>query len=194
MRLKFRTAMVGVILALGFGQAARADGLTDALAAGKRGDYVTELRLLKPLADQGNAFAQYNLGVMYATGQGVPKDDVEAVKYYRLAANQGYAPGQYNLGLMYYLGQGVPKDDIEAIKYFRLAANQENPAGRYYLGIMYANGQGVPKDDVEAYKWFNLEAANGDKEAGKLRDSIAAYMTPAQIAEAQKLSREWKPK
>ena len=75
-------------------------------------------------ADQGDASAQYNLGVMYAEGQGVRKDDVEAAKWFRKAADQGLARAQYNLGVMYAEGQGVPKDYVEAEKWVREAADQ----------------------------------------------------------------------
>ena len=74
---------------------------------------VTDLEEVRLLAEQGDAIAQYNLGLMSASGRGVPEDDVEAVRWFRLAADQGYAIGQYNLGLMYYNGDGVPEDDVE---------------------------------------------------------------------------------
>jgi TPR repeat protein len=83
-----------------------------------------DMRLLKPLATQGRAMAQFNLGVMYAEGQGVPQDYAEALKWYRMAAAQGLADAQFNLGAMYAEGQGVPQDDAEALKWYRLAAAQ----------------------------------------------------------------------
>ena len=81
------------------------------LDAYDRGDYATALREFKPLAEQGDAYAQYNLGVMYDKGQGVPKDYKTAVKWYTLAAEQGDADAQNNLGLMYDEGKGVPQND-----------------------------------------------------------------------------------
>ena len=75
------------------------------------------------LAEQGNARAQYFLGLMYNEGKGVPKDQKEAFKWYRLAADQGDASAQYNLALMYGNGVGVPKDDKEAVKWYRHAAD-----------------------------------------------------------------------
>jgi len=98
---------------------------------------------------------------------------------------------------MYDKGQGVPQDSGEALKWYRLAAAQGDAVAQYNRGLMYANGQSVPQDYVQAHKWFNLAAATPiDKstqdEAVKARDSVAARMTPAQIAEAQKLAREWK--
>ena len=76
------------------------------LDAAKRGDYETALAEFRPLAEQGHAEVQYNLGEMYRNGQGVPEDDQEAAKWFGLAAEQGDASAQYNLGVMYYKGQG----------------------------------------------------------------------------------------
>ena len=82
----------------------------DGLDAAQRQDYKTAHRLWLPLADQGNAIAQYNLGAMYDKGQGVPQDYKEAVRLYSLSAEQGNATAQNNLGIMYYNGTGVPQD------------------------------------------------------------------------------------
>jgi len=160
------------------------------LDAAQRGDYATALREWKPLAEQGDASAQLNLGVMYHNGKGVPKDDREAVKWFRLAAEQGNAPAQSLLGLMYDEEEGVPKDDKEAVKWYRLAAEQGLADAQFNLGFMYGKGEGVPKDYVEAYKWGNLAAANGNEKGAKLRDMLEKEMTPSQIEKAQDLSRE----
>ena len=96
------------------------------LDAVQRGDYTTALREWKPLAEQGVAFAQYNLGEMYANGQGVPQNYKTAVKWYRLAAKQGIAVAQYNLGTMYDKGQGVLQDYVRAYMWFNIAASSGN--------------------------------------------------------------------
>ena len=128
------------------------------------------------------------------------KDDTEAVKWYRKAADQGFVQAQYNLAAMYDSGQGVPQDYAEAAKWYRKAADRGFAQAQSYLGALYAKGQGVPRDYVEAYKWFDLAAARFAASDAVLRDGavsnqqrIAAGMTPAQIAEAQRLAREWKP-
>ena len=140
------------------------------------------------------AAAQFNLGVMYAEGQGVPQNYAEAVKWYRKAADQGHRPRPVqSRAFMYDEGQGVPQDYAEAVKWYREAADQGNARAQFNLGIMYAEGQGVPQDYVRAHMWFNLSAAQGDQNAAKNRDIAARRMTPAQIAEAQRLAREWKP-
>jgi len=88
----------------------------DATAAYERGDYATAFRLMKPLAEKGDAKAQHNLGVMYDYGRGVPQDYTKALKWYRMSAEHGIPEAQHNLGLMYYQGQGVPQNYAEAAK------------------------------------------------------------------------------
>ncbi len=89
-------------------------GFDEGVAALQRGDYATALREYRPLAEQGHATAQYNLGIMYDNGQGVLQDYAKAVKWVRKAAEQGDANAQYNLGLMYKNGLGVPQDEAQA--------------------------------------------------------------------------------
>ena len=133
------------------------------------------------------------ISVMYRKGQGVPQDYGEAVKWYRIAAEQGLRLSQFGLGLMYDIGWGVPQDYTEAVSWYRKAGNQGQVLAQAKLGAMYLEGNGVTQDYVLAHMWFNLAAAQDQKEARKLLDSLAEKMTPAQIAEAQKLAREWKP-
>ena len=162
--------------------------------ANNREDYATALREWRPLAEHGNVLAQYNLGMLYRKGRGVPQDDVQARKWYEKAAAQGQAKAQFNLGTLYFNGEGVPKDYQQALRWFRLAADQGEALAQTKIAIMYDEGQGVPKNIVQAYKWFSLAATNGDKSAPQLCDLLAKEMTPAQIAEAEKLAQEWKPK
>ncbi len=88
----------------------------------------------RALAERGDAAAQFNLGVMYATGRGVPEDDTEADRWFRLAADQGNAAAQYDLGLRYDNGEGVPQDYAEAILWYRLAAEQGGARAQLNLG------------------------------------------------------------
>jgi TPR repeat protein len=142
----------------------------------------------KLLAEQGNAFAQVNLGLMYANGDGVPENDVEAVRWYRLAAEQGHAFAQHNLGLMYADGEGVPENDVEAVKWYRLAAEQGHAFAQNNLGLMYGNGRGVPENDVEAYVWFSVAAAQGHENARGNRDIVSERLTPDQRARGQEIA------
>ena len=85
-------------------------------------------------------------------------------------------------------------DYAEALAVFRPLAEKGTASAQAGLGIMYWGGDGVPQDDVQAHLWLNLAAAQGDFLAEYFRDKVAESMTPAQIAEAQRLAREWKPK
>lgn len=105
-------------------------------------------------AESGVAEAQYRLGCMYEKGDGVARNDAEAVKWIKFAANQGLAKAQSKLGLKYLEGEGVPQNYSEAVTWFRKAAEQGIAKAQYNLGLMYENGKGVPKDDVEAVKWY----------------------------------------
>ena len=162
----------------------------DALAAYLRKDYAAVLKIIKPPAIKGEAWAQSWLADAYATGQGVVQDQAEAVKWYRRAAEQGRTSAQLNLGVRYASGQGVVQDQAEALKWYRLAAQQGDAKAQYNLGLMYANGQGVVQNYVKAHSWFNLGAVNGDANAVNNRDVVAKRMTPQQIGDAQKLARD----
>jgi len=105
---------------------AQAQDFYTGLAAALRGDYATALQEWRPLAEQGDASAQFNLGWMYDKGEGVPQDDREAVRWYRRAAEQGDAKAQNNLGVMYNNGEGVAQDYITAHVWFNIAAANGN--------------------------------------------------------------------
>jgi TPR repeat protein len=166
-------------------------GFDEGVAAYHRGDYATALREWRPLAEQGIGAAQGSLGSMYFMGHGVPQDYVKGAKWVRKAAERGNAFGQTELGTMYSLGRGVLQDFTEAVRWFRKAAEQGNAKGHAKLGVMYFLGTGVPQDYVQAHKWLNLAVSQGDKNAATVRDQVAKKMTPAQIAEAQRMARDW---
>ena len=110
-------------------------GFDEGVTAYNRGDYETALREMRPLAEQGNAPAQFNLGVMYLNGRGVPQDYAEAARWYRKAAEQGFADAQFYLGAMYGDGQGVPQDYIQAHMWSNLAGSRHPPGKRRDLAI-----------------------------------------------------------
>ena len=107
-------------------------------------------------------------------------------------AEAGNADAQNNLGVMYEKGTGVAQDYAAAVSWYRKAADQGYAAAQYNLGVMYANGTGVAQDYVQAHKWLNLGATSGYADAVKVRDLVASMMTPAQIAEAQRLASAWR--
>jgi uncharacterized protein len=171
-----------------------------AYASYEKGDHATALRLARPLAEQGDARAQSLLGSIYYSGRGAPRDDLEATKWFNLAADQGDAAAQFRLGLMYAEGHGVPQDHAEAAEWYQRAANERYAQAQYNLGLLYANGEGVAQDNVQAHLWFNLAAVHfpasdtrNRNAALNSRDVVARKLTREQLAEAQKLAREWKP-
>ena len=102
-------------------------GFDEGMAAYNRGDYATAIREWRPLAKQGVADAQYNLGVMYVEGLGVPQNYAKAVGWWRKAAEQGHATAQYNLGVAYHNGEGVPQNYAQAHMWHNLAASRFPP-------------------------------------------------------------------
>jgi uncharacterized protein len=102
--------------------------------ANARGDYAKALRLIRPLANDGDATAQFNLGLMYVNGHGVQRDDSAAALWFRKAAEQGYALAQSNLGTMYLYGHGMTQNDTEAVMWFRKAADQGDAVAEFLLG------------------------------------------------------------
>ena len=141
------------VLMLGIG-ATWAGPPEDEGAARERADYAKELRILRPLAAQGNATAQFNLGVLHDVGQGVARDFAEAAKWYRLAAAQGHAAAQFNLGGMYMDGQGVTQDLARAYMWFALgagagyagAATNRNSIARQMSANQIAQAQEMARD------------------------------------------------
>ena len=118
----------------------------------------------------------------------------EQIKELHQGAEQGDARAQLNLGFMYDNGHGVPEDDTEAVTWYRKAAEQGYARAQTNLGHMYAYGDGVPEDDTLSYMWLNLAAAQGTEDARSMKGIISERMTKEQIAEGQKLSREWMAK
>jgi uncharacterized protein len=145
-------------------------------------------------AKQGHSGALFYLGVMYQLGRGIPQDDKAAVSLYTVVAKQGHSDAQHNLGVMYANGQGVTQNYKTAVKWYAHAAKQGHSVAQFNLGLMYVKGQGVVQNYVYAYSWFNIAASSGLKIATKRRDAVAKWMTPSQLATAQKLSRNFVPK
>jgi hypothetical protein len=169
----------------------------NALAAWRRGEYAMAYRLWVPLAEQGDPEAQFYLGFMNENGQGVPRNDIEAIGWYRKAADQYHAVAQFRLGNLYASGEGT-RNDSEAAQWYRLAADQGLGAAQFNLGVMYAEGKGVPQDDVLAYMWLNLVVLElpplGKQQRNTTVDAIdhvASRMSPSQVAEARQLALEW---
>lgn len=130
-------------------------------------------------ANRGNPVSQSKLGIRFANGKGVPKNQAEALKWFRKAAEQGDAWAQFTLGRCYANGFGVPLNDIQAVSWFRKAAEQGDPIAQFDLGFCYYHGKGVPKDLVEAYAYFSIAGATIDaarRNAGReAENQVAAF-------------------
>ena len=136
--MKNLTATLCLTIAVLLGSVGVSDSadLQKGITAARNGDFATALREWNPLAEQGNARAQYYIGMAYAMGKGVPQDDKTAVKWFRLSVEQGYANAQNYLGFMYQKGRGVPQDYMTALKWFRLAAKQGDPKAKNNAKIL----------------------------------------------------------
>ena len=121
-------------------------------------------------------------------------DYATALNEWRPLAEQGDPRAQFRLGSLYENGEGVPRDFAKARLWYEKAAAQGEAKAQFYLGIQSAYGEGGPLDIVQAHMWYSLAAGNGNANAPGFRDDLARQMTPAQIAEAHKRAREWKPK
>jgi TPR repeat protein len=163
-------------------------------------DVAQSAKWFQKAAAQGYAPAQDSLGFAYFSGLGVPQDFAQARQWYEKAAAQGYTEAQLHLGWLYDMGlKGAPLDYTMARQWYEKAAEQSNAEAQFKLGTLYRFGAGGPKDNVQAYMWFTLAAEHYELDierykAEEYRKSAEKEMTPAQIAEAQTLARDWKPK
>ena len=172
-----------------------------AFAAYQKQNYEGALKLAQPLADAGDVRAQSLLGVLYYRGRGVRADAAEAVRWFRGAADGGDAAARFYLGVMFAEGRGVPQDYEQAAIWYQRAADLGDAQGLYNLGLAYAQGEGVAQDVVKAHMLLNVAAARFPPSEGgrrtaavSSRDVVAKEMTPEQLAEAQRLAREWQPR
>ncbi len=165
--------------------------LEKGLAAYNVGDYETSLAECQPLAEEGDAMAQFCVGRLYANGFGVDMNDELALRWYGLAAEQGYSEAQFNLGLMHSNGWGVEMNDQEAAKWYRLAAEQGFINAQTSLAMLCHKGRGVEQNLVEAYMWYDIAIQLGDLDSSFKRDDIADDLSPEELATAQQMATRW---
>jgi hypothetical protein len=135
-------------------------------------------------ANQGDAGAQFGLGLCYAKGKGVVKDEKKAAELFQLAANQGLATAQFNLGVYFENGKGVVKDDKKAAELYQLAANQGYAVAQYNLGVCFAKGQGVVKDEKRALELYELAQKGGIAEAEAALRSLKEELSSSRASVA----------
>jgi TPR repeat protein len=166
--------------------------LKKGLAAFNEGDYATSLAECQPLADAGNAGAQFCVGRLYANGFGVAMDDALAIKWYTLAADAGHAEAQFNLGVMYANGWGVDMNWDEAARFYLLAAEQGLVSAQKALAYAIGHGMGVTKDRVQAFAWYDIATQlSDDLGAGLKRDELTEKMSAEDIASGQQIAAKW---
>jgi V8-like Glu-specific endopeptidase len=185
-------ALAFLILVLGLVGPATAAELDDAVAAAHRGDYATALRRLSPLAEKGDARAQFDIGFMHAYGWGMPRNPAEAITWYRRAADQGLAVAQHFLGIAYVNGEGVRPDEAEAARWLARAAAQGFAQAQFMLGLMTLDGRGVTKDPVRGYAFMVMGGQGGVRSAARVVQRLV--LTEAQRAQAREIIAHWKPK
>ena len=159
--------------------------------AADRGDFATALDNWRPLAEAGNANAQFNLGMMYGRGDGVAQDYATAARWFTSAAEQDHVQAQARLGAMYARGLGVPQDDAAAVRWLTRAAEQHHAQSQYDLGVLYANGQGVSQDYSQAYFWFTVAGLQNFYPAIEGQQEIRRFMDQGQIAYVEQQVRDW---
>ena len=123
-------------------------------------NFIGAVNTLMPLAENGKAFAQYDLGIIFFI-----RDIDKSLKWFHVAAEQGYAPAQKQLGFIYDNGINVVEDDEKAFNWYRLAAEQGNAEAQFMLGTMYLNGDGIKANKNKASEWLNLAGQKGFKNA-----------------------------
>ncbi len=199
MKVGVRNFLSAFAIAAALGAPAAAGPLEDGTAAYREKSYAKAAELWQPLAEKGDAAAQYFLGTLYAEGKGVEQNDATAFAWFLRAANQGSAAAQYNVGASYAEGTGVEKSNPDAAKWFQRAADQGMAYAQLNLGLLYAAGHGVPQDNVEAFKWLELAfsrlpAGGARMDVARAMTDVAAKMNREQLNEAKERELAWKPR
>lgn len=170
---------------------APAASVEEARAAISRKDYPLAMRLWRELADQGDPLALFAVGMLYQDGQGVAKDEAEAVRWFLRAAQKGNEGAQEVLYEAYMQGRGVPVDYAEAEKWMRPLAEKGYGMSQFFLAGLYLRKQNL----IESYKWLMLakrQTLTSDL-ASKGLENLRAKMSRSDVAEAERLASEWRP-
>ena len=184
--------ILGGLLAMMLASTASAGDLEKGREAYERRDYATAVAELTPLAEDGDAEAQFLMGFVYYH-DGIIQDYAETLKWWRLAAEQGHTVAQFNMGIMYDAGRGVAEDNAEAMKWYRRAAEAGYADAQYKMGRIYDFGRGVTEDDIRAYMWYSLSALQGNKDAKsdlEYFDNSFFVMSRKEIAQAKEMARQ----
>ncbi len=186
---QFQLGIVCAVLLL-FSPALFAD-YEDGVNAAFKGDFETALHEFTIAAEEGLDLAQYNLAILYFTGQGVGRDLAEAFRWTKAAAEQGHVAAQFNLGSLYYSGDGTDVDRDRAVEMFGLAARAGHANAALLLANMFNDGDHVNKDAVQAHAWASMAVLNENLEGVALREAIQSRMSPEQLSQARRLFARW---
>ena len=193
---------IGILIRTGFCAAALVAGLAllglpaaadyeDGVNAAFEGDFATAFREFSISAEEGLDLAQYNLGILYFTGQGVDQDFKAAFRWTEAAALQGHVGAQLNLGSLYYFGNGVRQDGDKAVEWYENSARSGNGAAAYTLAAMYRDGDHVDRDPVLAHVWAAWAAQYDHAEAGAMIEELESQLRPEQLSEARRTFARW---
>jgi len=164
-------------------------GFDEGLRAYDSGNFFEALRNWQPLAERGDANAQFNLGLIYENGRGVNVDYVQALHWYERAAGHGHVNAQNNLGGLYYRGQGAQQDYEQALYWYRKAAAGGSASAQFNLGFMYGAGHGVAQSDELAVHWYQRAADGGNAQAQRMLSRL--YAIGCGVAQDAQLSAMW---
>ena len=163
----------------------------DGVEAAFSGDYDTAFKEFTIAAEEGLSLAQYNLGILYFTGQGVEQDFDEAFEWTKRAAEQGHLNAQFNLGSLYLDGQGTQVSVLEGVNWFTQAAKNGHANSAYTLAKMHQEGDFVDSDLVLAHAWAAQSEINEHPEASSLKKEIAQDLSAEEIRQARRIFATW---
>ena len=163
----------------------------DGVEAAFSGDYDTAFKEFTIAAEEGLSLAQYNLGILYFTGQGVEQDFDEAFEWTKRAAEQGHLNAQFNLGSLYLDGQGTQVSVLEGVNWFTQAAKNGHANSAYTLAKMHQEGDFVDSDLVLAHAWAAQSEINEHPEASSLKKEIAQDLSTEEIRQARRIFATW---
>ena len=188
-RLKSLGIYLAVVL-LGSASPALAD-YEDGVNAAFAGDFDTAFREFSLAAEAGLDLAQYNLGILYFTGQGVDQDFAQAYTWTEAAAQQGHLAAQFNLASLLFEGQGIKRDRAAAVEWFGKAAKGGHPEAAFVLAKLYQEGDDVERSLVLAHAWASMAAANEHADGAALRSELEGRMNAEQLSQARRQFALW---
>jgi TPR repeat protein len=189
--MMFRKFLYSFALVVMVAGPARAD-FNGALELYRNGEYEEAFAEWKALAETGHDKSQSNIGLMYRRGQGIEKNEHEAIKWFLKAAEQGLDTAQFNLGILYSRIEGIEQDQAAATKWYLAAAEQGHTVAQWHLAQRYEKGLGADRDFVEALKWaiISSERARGrlKEQVTEYRDKLLERMPKEQVVKASDLA------